>query len=70
MKIKLRPFSIPNFVIQEMPPRTKQEGFSNAPSYYLSEVDAETLSDMCDKFREEIFKKAQKEDPKKCLGHK
>lgn len=59
MKIKLQPFSTPNFVIQQMPSRPRQD----APSYQLSEVDAEVLAAMCDAFRAEVFRKTGKPDP-------
>lgn len=65
IKVELRPFSVPNFVIQVMAPGKRQDGFKEAPSYALSELDADTLSEMCDEFRAEIFKKAGKEDPVK-----
>lgn len=31
----------------------------------IEEVDAESLSNLCDEFREGVFKKVGKEDPKK-----
>lgn len=34
-----------------------------APKWALKEVDAETLTKMCDAFRSEIFRKAEKPDP-------
>ena len=54
----------PNFVIAEMPPRPRQEGFQEAPSWPLAEVDAETLDQMWDEFRAGIFRKAGKSDPR------
>ena len=63
MEIELRPFSTPNFVIQVVPARPRQDGWMEAPKYALSEVDVDTLSDLCDTFRKEIFAKAGKPDP-------
>jgi len=65
MKIKLIPWHTPNFVIGEMPPRNRGEGFNPdaAPKWSIEEVDAETLSEQCDKFRAEVFEKAGKVDP-------
>ena len=65
MNITLKPWITPNFVIGETPPRTRQEGFNPdaAPKWALKEVDAETLAKMCDDFRAEIFRKAEKPDP-------
>lgn len=65
MEIKLKPFMTPNYVIQEAPARSRQEGFVSAPSFPLSDVDAETLSRMCEEFRSEIFRKAGKTDPQR-----
>jgi hypothetical protein len=63
MKIELLGFTTPNFVIQKMPPRPRQDGMVEAPSYPLSEVPAEDLASLCDHFRSEIFRKAGKDDP-------
>jgi hypothetical protein len=65
MKIELNPWTIPNYITAKMPPRPRQEGFeSNGPKWHISEVDENTLSDQCDKFRKDIFEKAKKIDPK------
>jgi hypothetical protein len=65
MNIKLQAWQTPNFVIGVMPPRPRQEGFNPdaAPKWSLKEVAAETLAKMCDDFRAEIFRKAEKPDP-------
>lgn len=64
INIELQPWATPNFVRAKMSPRPKQEGVNlESPSWPLWEVDALTLSQMCDEFRAEVFKKAGKEDP-------
>lgn len=63
MKIELQPFTVPNYVIGKMPARPRQDGIVEAPKWELMDVDAETLSDLCDDFRREVFKKAQRPDP-------
>lgn len=63
MKIELQPWQTPNFVIVKVPPRPRQEGWQEAPKFPLSEVDAETLAQMCEAFRVEVFRKAGKVDP-------
>ena len=65
MNIKLQPWQTPNFVIGVVPPRRRQEGFNPdaAPKWSLKEVSAETLAKMCEDFRAEIFRKAEKPDP-------
>jgi hypothetical protein len=44
----LRPFTVPNFVIQVTPARAREEGFGEAPKYALAELDAWTLAELCD----------------------
>ena len=63
MKIMLNPWIVPNYVTAKMAPRPRQEGFQEGPKWHLSEVDADTLAEQCDKFRAEVFRKAGKSDP-------
>ena len=58
--IKLRGFTVPNYVVAEMPARPRQQ----APSFPLSELEAETLARLCDEFRAAVFEKAGKVDPR------
>lgn len=67
MKIELQRWLTPNYVIG-MPNATKRDkGYNpdSAPKWHISDVDAETLAEQCDKFRAEVFEKAGKEDPAK-----
>ena len=63
MEIELHPFTTPNFVIQKVEPRPRQEGMIEAPKYHLRELDPATLSRLCDQFRRDVFEKAGKTDP-------
>lgn len=63
MKIELLPFQVPNFVIQKMPARPKQDGVVESPKFALADVDPVTLGNLCDEFRAEVFRKAGKADP-------
>jgi len=65
MNIKIQPWLVPNFVIGEMPPGVRQDGFNpdSRPKWALSDVDVETLVKQCDDFRAEVFRKAGKKDP-------
>jgi hypothetical protein len=65
MKVTLQPWTTPNFVTTETPPSQRQNGFRESPKWHISEVDAETLAEQCDKFRAEVFRKAGKTDPTK-----
>jgi len=63
LKIKLKPWTTPNFVVANLPPVRRQDGFNESQGFPLQDVEAETLSELCDVFRAEIFRKAGKEDP-------
>ena len=63
MKIELIPMWVPNFVLQKMPPRPRQDGFAEGPKFALAELDAATLAGLCDQFRKDVFAKAGKVDP-------
>jgi hypothetical protein len=63
--VSLRPFSVPNFVIINMPPKSRQSGIHELPTIALAEVDAGILGMLCDNFRRDVFSKAGKADPSK-----
>jgi hypothetical protein len=66
IKLKVRPWLVPDYASAEAPPRSREEGFDPCRLRFpIKELDAETLAELCDKFREEVFKKAGKEDPTK-----
>lgn len=56
-KLELKPWLTPNSVT---PTSVRGEGVSIG----LTELSAETLDDMCNAFRDEVFKKAGKTDPR------
>lgn len=52
------------FMIKESTMKvTRQEGFKEAPSYKLTELEDSTLEKLCDEFRENVFKFANKHMP-------
>lgn len=61
IEVKLKPFTVPNFVLVEMPSAPRQEGFQEGRSYTLSEIDAVTLDKMCNQFKRSVFEKAGKQ---------
>lgn len=63
IKRELQPFTVPNYVIQVVPPGTRQQGLQEAPKYHLSELDVETLEGLCAQFRRDVFSRAGKELP-------
>lgn len=60
---RIRPFTVPNFVTEIRPPRPRQEGPKFEEGIPLNELAAETLAELCDHFRAEVFKKAGRKDP-------
>jgi len=62
IEIKLKPFTVPNFVILEQKPGRREDGIQAAPSIPLADMAADDLAAMCDKFRADVFAKAGKAD--------
>ena len=63
IELKLKPFTTPNFILVEEPPKSRHLGFQEGRKFSLTEIGALELSALCDKFRSDIFKKAGKTDP-------
>lgn len=61
IEVKLKPFTVPNYVIVDADPVPRQEGFQEAPKYALKDLPAETLEALCEVFTEGVFKKAGKQ---------
>jgi len=57
--VKLQPFRVPNYVLVEAAPRPRQEGLLETPKYHLSELDEETLIQLCDEFKASVLAKAK-----------
>jgi len=62
--VSLVPFDIPTSVRMKMPPKPRQSGWQARPSIPLKDLDKRTLSDLCDRFRAEVFAKAGFDDPR------
>ncbi len=63
MNIKLKPFTVPSFVIPVIPAKPISGGWQEPVGIALSEVDVEELAIMCDEWREAVFARAGKQDP-------
>ena len=63
IEIDLKPFTVPNFVVAVKTPGEKQDGFNEGRSFALADLDSETLLELCNDFRDEVFKKAGRELP-------
>lgn len=65
IQLKLQPIRVPNFIIQETTThQTRQEGFVESPKFAIAELESETIAQLCDEFRANMFEKAGKIDPK------
>jgi len=65
VEVELQPMRIPNFILGVAKPGRKQDGFREGPKWSLSEISEETLSELCNQFRKDVFEKAGKVDPQK-----
>lgn len=63
LTVELQPWQTPNFVTQKMPPRPRQDGPIEGPKFALADLTPEILSDLCDEFRKEVFRKSGMRDP-------
>ena len=57
-KVELQPFRTPNYVLTKISPKPREEGFKENPKYHLSELDEETLQELCAAFICEVYEKA------------
>ena len=64
VEVELEPMCVPNFVIQKTPAGKRQDGFKESPKHALADIGEDALSMLCDEFRSNVFKKAEKRDPR------
>ena len=65
MEIELQPIRVPNFISQ----KTKslpEEG--DCPKYPLTDLSPKVLAELCDQFRQDVFRQAGKKDPGQVCG--
>ena len=64
MNVKLEPWTVPAYVRAVQPPGKRQDGLNPNPLHWkLKFVDEQTLAQQCDRFRDDVFRKAGKVDP-------
>jgi hypothetical protein len=61
IEVELQPFTVPDHVLAVAKEGLKQDGMKATPKYILSDLSSETLDQMCKDFRNEIFRKAGKD---------
>lgn len=57
-EVKLQPIRVPNYILAEQEQGRRQDGFKEGIKFHVSELDEDTLNDLCDQFRLDLFAKA------------
>jgi hypothetical protein len=65
IKLKLRPWMAPNFAVPESPPGRREDGVRFEAGIHVRDLPVETLAEMADEWRAELFRKAGKKDPRR-----
>lgn len=60
MNVEINDFKVPDFITLKHNVKPREQGFQQMTSIPLSDLDAETLSELCQKFKENVFLKANK----------
>ena len=63
IEVNIKPFNVPSFVIPEVPAGKKEDGFEPTEGIPLSALDPVTLEKLCDEFRDNVFRRAGKQQP-------
>lgn len=71
IKMIALPFEVPCYVRLKFPSELRPQAHSESPLFRLESIGADLLSELCDDFRENVFKEAKKTDPRamKCIPH-
>ena len=56
--VDIIPFEVPNHVTVSEGPSTRNQGWKEPRTFALSDLSNETLEEMCEAFRKEVFRKA------------
>lgn len=57
-KMRVRPFTVPNFVLPILPPGNRQEGFKETPGIPVGDLSDEVLNQLVDQFRRDLLSNA------------
>lgn len=60
---EIQPFQVPHVVHAVVKQHRREDVIQAVPCYQLSDLDSDTLARLCDEFRDEVFRKAGKEQP-------
>lgn len=64
VSLKMQPWQTPNYASVQMPAGKRQDGFVELPKLHVRDLDVSVLSEMCDRWRADVFAKAGKDDPR------
>lgn len=64
VSMEIKDFTVPNFVVPITALGERQDGITFSDGIPLSDLDSETLEQLCTNFRASVFKKAGKPLPK------
>ncbi len=68
INVEIDPFSVPSYVVAKGAPGKREDGFKTAPAIPLADLSPETLDQLCNDFRREVFNKAMRQDPQTKAG--
>jgi len=57
LEVELKPFTVPNYVIQVKEPRLIQDGFNSSEGIPLNQLSRETLIKLCEEFKNSVLNK-------------
>jgi hypothetical protein len=61
--VKFRRWQAPNYAIQDVPPRPRQEGFSEAPKMHVKELPHQVLDALAEAWLADLYEKAGQRNP-------
>ncbi len=71
LKVKLQPFTTPNFVLTESKPGLRQDGFEPRPGVPIEDLDDITIEELIQEFGENLREKVRQRritnTPQACL---
>jgi hypothetical protein len=61
--VKFRRWLSPNYAVQDVPPRPRQEGLVEAPKIHISELPQQVLNALAEAWLVDLYEKAGQRNP-------
>lgn len=61
--VKFRRWQAPNYAVQDVPPRPRQEGFHEAPKAAVSELPFQVIDALAEAWLNDLYAKSEHENP-------